>query len=182
MATEKELDRALAEELETNPAFLSWFMSHTTFSGSGAVFHSCRSDHPWGTHPFQQADGQGQNVVTQRQSETDILLNIRDRNGRILGVHIENKVGAGKFTNFQAEMYPQRAAHWVGNERYGAYEHFDTVLVAPEAFRQRNAEQAALFGAFISHEAVARHISLFAEPAGAAENRGQSTIFLRCDP
>ena len=32
MATEKELDRLLAVELETNPLFLEWFVSKTKFA------------------------------------------------------------------------------------------------------------------------------------------------------
>lgn len=30
---------------------------------------------------------------------------------RLLGLHIENKVSAGKFTDLQPEMYAHRAAH-----------------------------------------------------------------------
>jgi hypothetical protein len=169
MATEKELDRTLAFELETNPKFLDWFVSHTKFSDCGATFHSCRADHPWGTHPFPYVDrGPGESITTKRQSETDVLLVVADKSGRLLGVHIENKVGAGKFTDLQPEMYAHRAAYWIGNPRYGGYTDFETVLLAPEAFRQRNTGQASLFGCFISHEAVGQHIPLFRQASGAA--------------
>jgi hypothetical protein len=89
---------------------------------------------------------------------------VTHRDGRILGIHIENKVGAGKFTDLQPEMYPFRAAHWVGNAHYGGYVDFETVLLAPDAFRQRNSVQAEHFGCFISHEAVGQHIALFKQP------------------
>jgi hypothetical protein len=169
MPSEKELDLALASALESDPKFLDWLVSHTTFSGLGATFHSCRSNHPWGTHPFPAKDAlTGEPVSSTRQSETDVLLIVRDREDRLLGVHIENKIGSGKFTQLQAEMYPYRAAHWVDNPRYGGYVAFDTVLLAPEDFRQRNAAQAALFGSFISHESVAHFIPLFGSAAGAA--------------
>ncbi|MDO9458591.1 MAG: hypothetical protein Q7N95_00510 [Alphaproteobacteria bacterium] len=168
MATEKDLDLALAAELEKSPEFLSWFVSHTKFAGSGVTFHSCRANHPWGTHPFRYTDETGTEAVVPRQSETDVLLLLKDKNGRIVGVHVENKVGAGKFTHDQVEMYPQRAAHWVGNERYGCYEDFDIVLIAPEMFRERNTRQAAQFPAFISHELIGQHIPLFATSAGVA--------------
>lgn len=82
-----------------------------------------------------------------------------------MAVHIENKIGVGKFTRDQPEMYAQRAAHWVSNARYGAYEGFDIVLVAPEEFVCRNMTQAAIFPVFVSHESIGRHIPLFAAHA-----------------
>ena len=168
MATEKELDRALAVELQTNPEFLVWLISQTKFNGCSATLRSCRANHPWGTHPFPSVDSDtGERITTNRQSETDVLVVVSDRTGRLLGIHIENKAGAGKFTDLQPEMYAHRATHWIGNQRYGGYADFDTVLLDPEAFRQRNAEQAALFGCFISHEAVGQHIPLFHQPSDA---------------
>lgn len=64
-------------------------------------------------------------------------------------------------------MYSHRAAHWLGNFRYGGYTEFETVLLAPEAFRQRNAEQAMIFGCFISHEAVSDYVPLFRQSTNA---------------
>lgn len=162
MTTEKELDRALAQELECNPGFLEWLISQTKFADCGARFVSCRANHPWGSHPFPGVDPDtGENTTTKRQSETDVLLVVSDRDGRLIGLHIENKIGMGRFTDLQPEMYAHRAAHWLGNPRYGAYVDFDTILLAPEAFRQRNALQAGVFGCFISHESVGQHIPLF---------------------
>jgi hypothetical protein len=168
MATEKELDRLLAEELQGNPTFLDWLVSQTKFAGCGACFVSCRADYPWGSHPFPAIDPvTGEHITTRRQSETDVLLVLSDRDGRHLGLHIENKMGAGSFTDMQPEMYAHRAAHWVGNPRYGGYADFDTILLAPEAFRQRNASQASLFGSFVSHESVGQYIPLFRQAVGA---------------
>jgi hypothetical protein len=162
MPSEKELDRALALELETNPEFLSWLISHTKFAGTDVKFHSCRADHPWGSHPFTSSDLAADRATTvTRQSETDVLLVVSDGKGRRFGIHIENKISSGRFTNLQPEMYAQRARHWIGSPRHGSYVDFDTILSAPEAFRQRNAEQADLFGAFVSHESIAEHIPLF---------------------
>jgi hypothetical protein len=162
MASEKELDLLLAAELKSNPAFLDWLVSQTKFVDRGATFHSCRSDHPWGTHPFPGSDPvTGERITTLRQSETDVLLVVSGRDGRLLGIHIENKIGTGQFTDLQPEMYAHRAAHWIGNPRYGGYAEFDTVLLAPEAFRERHSAQTKLFGCFISHESVGRFIPSF---------------------
>jgi hypothetical protein len=148
---------------------VDWLVSHSKFSGCRVTFVSCRANHPWGAHPFPGVDpNTGECITTKRQSETDVLLVVSDQDGQLLGIHIENKVGAGKFTDLQPEMYAYRAAHWIGNSRYGGYTDFDTVLLAPEAFQQRNASQATLFGCFISHEAVGQHIPLFQQATGAA--------------
>lgn len=161
-ATEKELDLALADKLTSSPEFLAWFLSHTKFSGRRAALTTCRSDHPWGTHPFPVTDpNTGVTLDTKRQSETDVLLVLRAEDGEVLGVHIENKIGSGKFTAYQPEMYWHRANHWKGNPHYGAYTDFDTVLVAPAAFMDRHAIQGKLFGCFISHEELAAHVPLF---------------------
>ena len=95
MPSEKELDRALALELETNSEFLSWLISHTKFAGEDVKFHSCRADHPWGSHPFTSSDLAADETTTvTRQSETDVLLVISDENGRKLGI---GEKGSGSF-------------------------------------------------------------------------------------
>ena len=77
--SEKSLDLALAAELEANPVFLDWFVAKTKFSGCRVKFVSCRSNHPWGTHPFPAEDlVTGAIQTTQRQSETDVLLIVTD--------------------------------------------------------------------------------------------------------
>jgi hypothetical protein len=169
MPSEKDLDIALSNELQANPEFLAWFIGHTKFASRDAVFHGCRHDNPWGSHPFPFVDPVTGKVTTStRQSETDVLLIARDKNDTLLGVHIENKLGSGKFTDLQPEMYPHRAAYWLGNPRYGGYTEFDTVLVAPEAFRQRNTSQVLLFGCFVSYESVATFVPMFAQALCAA--------------
>lgn len=127
MPSEKELDRALALELETNPEFLVWLISRTKFADTDIKFHSCRADHPWGSHPFTGSDPAADSAATvTKQSETDVLLVVSDDKGRRLGIHIENKIGSGKFTDFQPEMYAQRARHWIGSPRHGSYVDFGT--------------------------------------------------------
>lgn len=163
---EKELDLALAAALERDPLLVAWILARTKFAGRKLEFHSCRSNHPWGTHPFTSLNRDtGEVGETRRQSETDVLLLVKDEQGHIFGIHIENKLGSGAFTKLQPEMYPQRAAHWVGNPKYGNYEDFDTVLLAPSSFQARNKEQAAAFGCFVSHEEISRFVSEFDDDA-----------------
>ncbi len=164
MASEKELDGALASAFATDPEFMDWFVSHTKFAGRGAVYCSCRANNPWGTHPFTYTDPvSGNSIATTRQSETDVLLIAVDRDGNRLGIHIEDKLAGGTFTEFQPQMCAHRAAFWLGKEHYGGYTEFDTVLLAPDSFRRHHEVQAEFFGCFVSHEEVARYVPLFAQ-------------------
>lgn len=162
-STEKELDKALAEALERNHGLVSWIVSKTKFADRNVEFHSCRSDYIWGVHPFVSRNAQtGLEEKTFRESETDVLLLLKD-NEDVVALHIENKLGSGAFTKLQPEMYPQRAEHWKNDARRGGYVDFDTVLLAPLAFKERNAEQATLFGCFISHEEISAFIPVFGQ-------------------
>lgn len=164
MPTEKELDIALAQALQSSPEFLRWFLGRTKFADRNAVVVNCRADNPWGTHPFPTKDpATGVTAESRRQSETDVLLILKTDTEDILGVHIENKIGSGCFTADQPEMYWHRAKHWVGKAHYGGYTDFDTVLIAPYAFVNQNSDQVRHFGSFISHEDIAAHIPLFGE-------------------
>jgi hypothetical protein len=167
--SEKELDLALANELASSTEFLRWFLSHTKFASRSAAFVSCRSNSPWGTHPFPIKDpSSGSTVETMRQSETDVLLIVQALDGEILGVHVENKIGTGKFTANQPEMYSHRAKHWIGNAHYGGYKDFDTLLLAPAAFLEQCTDQSKYFGGAISHEELATKIPLFGSRPGGA--------------
>nr|WP_316641847.1 hypothetical protein [uncultured Roseateles sp.] len=80
-------------------------------------------------------------------------------------MHVENKTAGGTFTKYQPEGYPKRAEKWVGQEKYGNYTEWTTVLVAPTDFRIRFERQALMFEAFISHEEIAAHIPSFGSVA-----------------
>lgn len=81
--------------------------------------------------------------------------------GRRLGVHIENKIATGRFTQYQPEMYAARGEFWIGKQDYGCYDHWETVLLAPMAFIKRNETEARKFMSRITHEDVALHIPEF---------------------
>ena len=167
--SEKELDLLLAAKLENDAEFLQFLLTRTRFAERGAEFRSCRANHPWGAHPFPHKNfAMGTEPPVTRQSETDVLLTVTAKEGEVLAIHIENKIGAGKFTADQPEMYKHRAAHWIGNANYGAYSDFDTVLIAPVEFLERNAEQAVHFGARFSHEEIAELIPEFGAKAPVA--------------
>lgn len=159
---EKQLDVALDQALRSDQSFLQWFLSRTKYARRGAKYFWSRADHPWGTIDFTLIDAEtGVKVVTRRECETDVLLVVKASDGEHLAVHIENKLGLGRFTASQPEMYRQRAEQWKGRPKYQSYTDFVTILVAPEAFRHGNQAQAAVFDVFISHEEIAAYIPLF---------------------
>jgi hypothetical protein len=83
---------------------------------------------------------------------------------RRFALHIENKLAAGKFTNYQPDLYSARAKLWMRKEKYRDYEDWDTILLAPTSFFRNYETEARKFGAFISHEDVAEFIPLFRQP------------------
>jgi len=109
MATEKELDLALAAELEKSPDFLSWFVSNTKFAGSVVTFHSCRAI----------ILGERTRFATPTKPVRKLLCSpVRDRHSLATQGQerphcrrsCRNKVGAGKFTNDQVECIPARCS------------------------------------------------------------------------
>jgi hypothetical protein len=96
-----------------------------------------------------------------REGETDVLVVFEGPDKRRLGIHIENKVSSGTFTPHQPEVCAARADCWAHNSKYGAYDEWETVLLAPKAFYERNLAEAKKYTTFIAHEEIAAHIPAF---------------------
>lgn len=167
MPTEKALDQALEFALRNDEGFLEWFIRKTKFKGDNPRWVWSRSDNPWCTVKLRLPNPQtGELEMVARQGETDVLLVFVFQNEpeRRLALHIENKRALGRFTPFQPEVYRARAEKWVGKLRYGNYEDWDTVLLAPSSFHRQHSETAQRFGTFIAHEDVAHFVPSFREP------------------
>lgn len=162
MATEKELDQALESAIKSNAAFRVWFLRKTQ-SGSGFPnLVWSRSDHPWGkVRLILPNPVTGALEAVEREGETDVLVVLEGEKGRRLGLHIENKLGNGGFTPYQADVYAARADAWRGLEKYGAYQEWETVLVAPRAFYEAHLAEAAEFTSFVAHEELAQWLPEF---------------------
>lgn len=154
----------LGDSTERAPDFVQWFLSKTKFSGRNAKYFWSRSDHPWGTIAYTHTNPDtGLSETSRKESETDILVVFHAEDGEAIAIHIENKIGTGKFTALQPELYAPRAEQWKGNPKYQSYTDYQTVLVAPIQFRERNQSQAAIFDCFIAHEEIADFIPLFGQ-------------------
>lgn len=167
MATEKELDRALEAALRDDDLFRAWFVGRSKFRGASPRYVWSRSDNPWGPVELTLPDPTTGGCRSElREGETDVLFVFAfpTEPERRLALHIENKLASGKFTPHQPELYSARAKLWLRKPKYRNYEDWDTLLVAPTSFYQRNAANAGKFGAFVSHEEVAKFIPLFRDP------------------
>ncbi len=150
---EKELDQRLEAALRDSPLFLDWLVGRTKFAGLGATYVSSRSDHPWSMVTLNSTDAEsGEPRSIRRGSETDVLAILRLADGRLVALHIENKLEGGRFTPDQPAMYRARATQWCGDPKYGSYVDFQTILIAPKSFLERHATAAAEFDARISSE------------------------------
>ena len=162
MKTEKQLDRLLEERLNADDSFRTWFLSKTLKGASYTNLVLLRANHPWGkVRTILPNKDTGALEAVVREAETDVFAVLEDRNGKRLALHIENKLPGGKFLAYQPEMYAARAEAWRQNEKYGNYDEWETVLIAPRSFRARNENDARKFMSFIAHEDIAIHVPGF---------------------
>jgi hypothetical protein len=163
MATEKELDRALEAALRDNARFRQWFVNKSKFKRISPQYVWSRSDNPWCRLDLSLPDAEaGEPRLVSREGETDVLFVFAFSNepNRRLALHIENKL-TNRFTDYQPEVYSARAKHWLRQPKYGNYDDWDTLLLAPVPFYERWTIDARKFGSFVSHEEVAEFAPLF---------------------
>lgn len=160
--TEKQLDHALNQGFIERPEFTQWFLSKIKFSGEGAMSIWSRANHPWGKVKLELLNAEnGEIEIIERECETDVLVVFEVNPTRRIALHIEKKLDSGSFTRLQPELYATRAESWKDNPKYANYEDWDTVLVAPQSFYERNTKDAKKFGLFIFHEEIASLIPDF---------------------
>lgn len=162
MPTEKLLDKEIERAIKYDATFCRWFLSRTKRGANYSRWLWSRSDHPWGKTRLLLPNAKtGALEMVARDGETDILVVFEGKGTQRLGVHIENKLAAGTFEKFQPEGYAARAAAWIGNAKYGDYQEWETVLLAPNSFYNKHLADARKFTTFIAHEDVALHSPAF---------------------
>jgi hypothetical protein len=149
MTTELELDHIFWRTISSDMRFQSWFLNRTKF---GEIGVDLIADEKWHQRWYRDPD-------TGKDSETDILLMIRNRSsGARYAIHIENKPDHGKWEQNQAENYKKRALNRMSAWRYVD---FQTVLIAPESFIARSSEEAMHFNVLVSYEEIRTFIPEF---------------------
>lgn len=162
MPSEKDLDQALHAALDDNATFRSWLLIQLGVDATYSRLPFCRSNHPWGkVRLILPNPVTGALEPVDREGETDVLAVFENDAGQRLGVHIENKRASGSFTPFQAEVLAARAERWIGHARYGAYQAWTTVLLAPHSFIAANELTARKFMHRLTHEQVSEFVPLF---------------------
>ncbi len=159
---EKELDQIIELAFKYDSNFVHWFLGKCGVPDQKATYSWSRSDHPWTSVNFEVTNPSNGEVKTiKREGETDILVVVELGTGKRFALHIENKLGKGKFTKFQPEMYAARALKWRGDPKYGNYDEAITVLIAPKPFLAKYALEAQKFDFSVSHEDLAAHVPAF---------------------
>ena len=162
--SEKDLDQILDKGFINSSSFAKWFLSKTRFSKLNATYKWSRSDHPWGRVPLEVINPlTGENETVIRESETDVLVVFETEDNRSIALHIENKLADGTYTQYQPELYGERAKLWLNTEKYSNYSDFETVLVAPIEFYANNFKESQCFDKFISYEEIAILLPEFAD-------------------
>lgn len=110
---ERDIDLLMLEELQSSPAFRSWFLNRVLQMGS-----------QWATYIGSLRS------VTQSSGESDLEAAFLGADGKRLRLMIENKVGAG-LQPAQASRYRVRGNNYVSS---GACNVFSTVIVAPRRY------------------------------------------------
>jgi hypothetical protein len=163
--TEDNLCRAFADKARTSPEFTSWLLGQTKFAESRSQARLLHEEQVW-RRPHVSAERWWRHwwcniPALSEQRETDIFLVFEvTGSSKRFALHIENKQG-GRFRPGQAEAYEPRARFMMNTERSLNYTDFQTVMIAPLAFRANNRAKSDVFGCYIPYEDVATFIPEF---------------------
>ena len=150
---ELDLDHRFWAAMSKDPAFFSWFIAKTKFAGRAV---DLVRDEKWHQRWYRDP-------VTGKDSETDILLMLRDATtGDRVAVHIENKPDHRGWETDQAINYRRRAIDRMTRWRYVDSQ---IVLIAPMSFVARWPEQASQFDLVVLYEEISAFVPEFGAPA-----------------
>lgn len=162
--TEDQLCEAFADGVQANTDFRRWLLGRTKFAD---LVDKCRLLHEeqmairprrrWWRHWWCAVP------ELSKDRETDVFMVFEVMaSGNRFALHVENKRDNYKFNPGQAAAYAPRARHMLHQADYLSHSDFQTVLLAPRAFRDRHAVESALFDVFVSYEEVASFLPAFA--------------------
>jgi hypothetical protein len=140
---EKDFDLLLEQALWEKADLRSWLVAACGVPGHDWRCAWSRADHVWTT----VLDEHGKKW----EGETDVLIVLENENHERLALHIENKQPGRLFEEGQAVQYPLRADKLKAREKYGDYESWRTVLVAPKQLCEDNPDEAGRFNAVVDY-------------------------------
>lgn len=161
---EDSLCRAFAERTRNSAEFRSWVLGQTKFGAQPDSIllyeeqvRSRPSVHPdnWWRHWWCKIPSSG------KEGETDIFLVFEALQTKSrFALHIENKKDV-EFLDGQPEGYEARARFKMGDPKWLNYVDFETILIAPSAYREARRPSCGIFDRFISYENIAAFIPEF---------------------
>lgn len=166
--SEADLDLAFASAIESDPGFLVWILSTGRFARyaneARILIEEQRSARKsaayWWKHWWCR-------LPNGTEGETDVFL-ILQAGALRFALHVENKPPSGSITLDQAQRYRQRAAYMAHKPRWLDYVDFETLLIAPRSFLDRNTAAVAYFDRAIDYESIAPFAPLFEEALNIA--------------
>lgn len=162
--SESDYDLAFATGIRDCQDFRHWVLSRTKFGDCKARVladeqAAARKAKHWWKHWWCRVPELG------KDSETDVFLVFEHPHTFArFALHVENKTAEGSFTENQAESYACRAAYMMTKHRdlFG-YTAFDTLIIAPRAFKQRHEWECNLFGSYLSYEEIGEFLPAFTQ-------------------
>jgi hypothetical protein len=159
------LCRAFAEKIRQSAEFLHWVLRQTKFienlSNAQLLYEEQVRSRPrvqldnWWRHWWCKIPDSG------KEGETDIFLVFEDIQARKrFALHIENKKDS-EFLDGQPDGYRTRARLKMNDPRWLNYTDFETVLIAPAAYRAIQRASCDEFDRFISYESIAPFVPEF---------------------
>ena len=164
MANEDQLCRLFANRMKDAPVFASWVLSHTKFAERGSGAKLLHDEQVW-RRPNVNPDNWWRHwwcrLPWGEERETDIFVVFElSESKKRFALHIENKKDS-KFSPGQAEGYRPRARHMMGKEKWLNYTDFETLLIAPLAFKKINKAKCDLFDSYLSYEDIRNFLPEF---------------------
>lgn len=165
--SEDDLCRLFAEKVRGSQSFAAWVIGQTKFeayklsarllSDEQAAKRPHVAHDRWWRHWWRKLSETGE------EGETDIFLVFEKPSKGRFAIHVENKRLVGdKFTKGQAAgAYERRAASMLNDPKYLLHDDYTTLLIAPAAFIEKNAEFAANFSTRIPYESISTFIPEF---------------------
>lgn len=161
--SEADLDLAFANAVETDQNFLIWILSTGRFARyaneARILIEEQRSARKSAAHWWKHWWCRLPNGT---EGETDVFLVLQAGAIRF-ALHVENKPPSGSITLDQAQRYRQRAAFMAHKPRWLDYAEFETLLIAPRLFLDRNTDAVAYFDRAIDYESIAPFAPLFGD-------------------
>ncbi len=161
--SEDALCEIFADGMRDVPEFRQWVLAQTVFAEHAETCRlldqeqlSLRPRKRWWRHWWCHVP------ELDKDRETDVFMVFATQAGEErFALHVENKRDHYRFNPGQAAAYEVRARHMLNKPEYLSHARAQTVLLAPLAFRDRHADDTALFDVYLSYEDVAAFLPAF---------------------